>query len=78
MESHFTNRDLTANDGLAEQDEAEINGHDDLLGELLRNLAYDGIVVLLVSRRIDADQCSKVIPKQLRIDGIEFRHAFEW
>ena len=77
-ESHFINRDLTANDGLAEQDEAEINRHDDLLSELLRNLVYDGIVVLLVSRRIDANQCSKIIPTQLWIDGIEFRHAFEW
>ena len=34
-ESHFVNRDLAANDGLAEQKEAEINRHDDLLSKLL-------------------------------------------
>ena len=77
-ESHFINRDLTANNRLSEQDEAEINRHDDLLGELFRNFVYDGIVVLLVSRRIDVNQCSKIIPTQLWIDGIGFCHALEW
>ena len=39
-----------------------------------------GIVALLVSRRVDAYQCSKMIYAQLWIiGGIEFRHAlFEW
>ena len=69
---------MAANDGLAEQDEAEINRHDDLLSELLRNLVYDGVVVLLVSLRIDAYQCSKIISTQLWIDGIDFSHALEW
>ena len=57
-ESHFVNRDLAANERLAEQDEAEINRHDDLLSELLRNLAYDGIVALLVSLRVDTENNS--------------------
>ena len=33
-ESHFVNRDLATNERLAEQDEAEVNRHDDLLSEL--------------------------------------------
>ena len=77
-EGHFANRDLATNERLAEQDEAEVNRHDDLLSELLRNLVYDGVVVLLVSLRIDAYQCSKIISTQLWIDGIELSHAFEW
>ena len=76
--SHFVNRDLAAYDGLAEQDKAEINRHDNLLSELLRNHVYGGVVVLLVSRRIDAYQCSEIIYTQLWIDGIDFGYAFEW
>ena len=75
--SHFVNRDLATNDGLAEQDEAEIDRHDNLLSELFRNLVDNGIVILLVSRSVDADQCAKIIPAQLWVDGINFGHAFE-
>ena len=75
--SHLINRDSATNDGLAEQDKTEVDRHDNLLCEVLWHLANDGIIVLLVSRRIDTNQCAIIIPELLWIDCVEFGHTFE-